>query len=182
MLYTGDWGDHEFKRRQRVGWIIKYIARTFDPVKAKKKTKTQRLAWSVQLENMLPQFMQVAKCDIDQARKFIRSLLEYMHSNPENAWNWIAGRMTWFGIKSNPAKVGRVLTLLLDEGIIEIVQEWHVAGRRYGRHYRVLVAMEQERCLFSPCLNSITSRTCPPDDPKPAKTGWTRSTMRLDTS
>jgi hypothetical protein len=145
-LYSGDWADNEEKRKERVAWILRYIARTFDAAKARKGKgkKLPRLKWTTQLENAVAEFMRLARCDWDTAHKAMKNILSYMATNAENSWTWLETRLGWNGIRANPAKVGGIIRLFEDHGIIEMVREWHVDGRRYGRQYCVHCEFETE--------------------------------------
>lgn len=136
-LYTGEWTDRLGKRTKRVIYILRYIARTFDSAKCGRRKKRE-LVWTVELENLIPGFRQVAHVSYDKARECLGAIVAQVHVCPEFAWEYCRQLLVGHGVPCNAEKAGNVIKFLEMSGLLTMIGEWFYGpDRKYGRQYEL---------------------------------------------
>jgi hypothetical protein len=98
-----------------------------------------KLVWTASLLSLIPELVQIAHCDQDQARRFIEKILAFVEANNELAETMVGNLLEEVGIKGKcRQKQHEVRKLLVEKGVLWKQKNYFNdpdTGYRHGNFY-----------------------------------------------
>jgi hypothetical protein len=98
-----------------------------------------KLVWAASLLSLLPELMEIAHCDLDQAKALLQKVLAFVEANNELAESMVGNLLEGAGIKGRSRqKQHDVRLLLVDQGLLLKQKNYYsdsATGYRHGNFY-----------------------------------------------